>query len=350
MSAIVLTGGGTAGHCAPCFALVDNLKKDFDEIYYVGSENGPEKNFAAARGVKYFPVPTVKFERKIAPKTFLIPIKLARCVSAAKKTLAEIKPSVVFSKGGYVSLPVVLAAQRLNIPVISHESDLSIGLANKIAAKFSDKFLTAFDETSKQIKNSVSVGIPLDQKLFRPLNKKEVLKEFGFSGDKKVLLVMGGSQGSKALNDAYRLAEKDLLKKYDVICLAGKGKARTKVPDGVFETEFARDISRVYAATDLAISRSGANAVFELISLKIPTLAVPLPKGVSRGDQIENAEFFKSKGLIEILYEQDLSQKNLIDGVDKLNANSNKLISRMEKQPFQDSAAKITRILSEYSR
>lgn len=176
MSVIILTGGGTAGHCIPCFALLPDLKKSFDEIYYVGDKDKIESKLAEKHGVTFFYAPTVKLERRLTPKNALIPIKLLKAIAAAKGILKNLKPDVVFSKGGYVALPVVIAAHKLGIPVVSHESDLSIGLANKIALRYSAKLLTGFPPTAENIAKAEYTGIPLDKNLFKPREKGRLFK------------------------------------------------------------------------------------------------------------------------------------------------------------------------------
>ncbi len=350
MSVIVLTGGGTAGHSAPCIALIPDLKKIFDEAYYIGSKEGIEKNLVKKTGVTYFYVPTVKFERRLTLKNILIPAKLLSAVSAAKNLIKNLKPDVIFSKGGYVALPTVIAAKKLGVPVISHESDLSMGLANKIALKYSAKMLTAFEKTADGIQKAECVGIPLDKKLFCERDKAKILKKFGFERGKKVLLITGGSQGSRAINEAFGGARERLLKKYNVIHLCGKGKSSGVKAKGLYETEFAENMGEVFAACDLAVSRAGANTMFELAALCLPTLAIPLPKGNSRGDQVENAKYFKSKRLCEVLFEENLTPETLINSIERLQGEAAEISARLKKRDFTSANEKVLEILKVYAK
>lgn len=348
MSCIVFTGGGTAGHYAPNYAIIPLIKNDFDEIVYIGSKNGAEKLAAEKRGVKYYGVTTAKLVRSLTPKNALIPFKLLKGISEAKKILKELSPSVVFSKGGYVALPTVLAAHALGVPIISHESDLSVGLANKIAAKYSKSVLTSFKETAEKLPNAHYAGTPLREELFKPRDKAAIKKKFGFDENKKVLLITGGSQGSGAINETVKKSVYGLVNEYNVLHLCGKGKAADIKAEGYRQIEFAEDMGEVYAVADTALSRAGANTLFELIALKIPTLAVPLPKGNSRGDQIENALYFKDNGLIAVLMEENLTPETLISALKDLEKNRGKITSACGATNYRQSAKKIANYIKSY--
>ena len=348
MTSIVFTGGGTAGHYAPNYAIIPLIKGDFDEVYYIGSEAGKEKDEAKRQGVKYYGVTCVKFIRGFDIKNLAIPFKLVKGVAEATKILKKISPSVVFSKGGFVSLPVVIASKKLKIPVISHESDMSVGLANKIGGKFSSVVLTSFKDTKGAPKNSKFVGTPIRESLFKNRDKREILKKYGFSGNKKILLVVGGSQGSASINTAVRNALDELLKSYEIAHVCGKGKLSNVRRQGYKEIEFAEDIGELFAVADTAVSRAGANTLFELVALSIPTLAVPLPKGNSRGDQVENAEYFKDNGLIEALSEENLSPKTLVSALKLLEEKRETIIKNCSAKNFRESAKIIAEIIRSY--
>ena len=352
MSTIVLTGGGTAGHVVPCFALLPDLKKHFDEIYYIGRKEGVESDFAKKHGVTFFYVPAVKLERRLTLKNALIPIRLLKAISTAKHLLKNLKPDVVFSKGGYVALPVVIAAGSMNTPVVSHESDLTLGLANKIALKYSSKLLTGFEETAKNVKKAEYTGIPLDKSLFKARDKNALLKKFGLDKNKKTLLVTGGSQGASAINSAFYGAAEEISGKYNVIWLCGKGKLKRldNSLKNIYEAEFAQNMGEVFAVTDLCVSRAGANTLFELIALNIPTAAIPLPKGNSRGDQEENAAYFKRKGAIAVLPEDKLSPESLIHVIKRLDENSPKFKDACSHLNLTAANVRIISILSDFSR
>ena len=221
MATIILTGGGTAGHVTPHLAILPYVKNDFDKIYYIGSKNGIERDIIEKENIPYYPVSCAKLNRSLDAKNFIMPFKVVSGIIQAGKILDKLKPDVIFSKGGYVSVPTVLAAKKRGIPVIAHESDYSIGLANRITSRYCKKVLTSFPETAKQIKNGEFVGPPIRKCLFNVV-KKQAYADFGFSGQKPVLLITGGSQGAKTINSVVREALNDLLPKFDVIHICGK--------------------------------------------------------------------------------------------------------------------------------
>jgi len=221
MATIILTGGGSAGHVTPHLAILPYIKKDFDKIYYLGSNNGIEKNIINNENIPYYSLPCAKLNRSFSLKNFTIPFKLMSGIKKAENLIDRLKPDIIFSKGGYVALPVVIAGKRKNIPIIAHESDYTIGLANKISSKYCKRVLTSFPETAKHIKNGEYVGAPI-RKNCSSLSKSEIYKSFGFSGQKPVILVFGGSQGAFAINQSLNTALPDLLPKFDIIHICGK--------------------------------------------------------------------------------------------------------------------------------
>ncbi|MBQ6728238.1 MAG: undecaprenyldiphospho-muramoylpentapeptide beta-N-acetylglucosaminyltransferase [Clostridia bacterium] len=349
MATIVLTGGGTAGHVMPHLALLPYLKQDFDNIYYIGSEFGMEKEIIAKTGLKYYSVPCTKLIRKFTLKNFAIPFILYKGVRQAGKILDELKPDVIFSKGGYVSLPVVIAAKKRKIPVIAHESDYTVGLANRISAKYCDKVLTSFPSAAKTLKNGVHIGAPLKNSLYS-VNKAESLKFFGLSGKKPVILITGGSLGSAAINSATRNALNNLLPDFDILHVSGKGNLSGIKKTGYVEIEFTDKMERAFACAAVCVSRAGANTVFEMASLKLPMLLIPLPKTVSRGDQILNAEYFKNLGLARVLHQENLTNETLSDSVRALYSDRQKLADAFNAHPIENAAYKISQILGKYKR
>lgn len=348
MATIIFTGGGTAGHCTPNLALVPYLKNKFDKTYYIGSYNGIERDIISKTSIPYYPIDCAKFNRKLTLKNLSIPIKVYKGIKQAGEILDKLKPDVVFSKGGYVSLPVVIAAHRRNIKVISHESDLSAGLANKISSKYSTKVLTTFPETAKEFSNAEYVGAPIRRELFIP-KKKESVKSFGFTLDKPVLLITGGSQGSKAINSAVISALSELINDYNVIHICGKGNLyKEKTPIGYYQTEFLTDIERAFCACDVCVSRAGSNTLFELLALKKPTVLIPLPKGTSRGDQVVNAEYFQRKGLVNVLPQNVLTGNSLITAVNSAYANRHKTKLNFKNEQDFDATKKIAEIICSY--
>lgn len=350
-NSIVLTGGGTAGHCIPCLSLLPELEKSFDKIYYVGSENGVEKKLATDAGLTYFSVPCVKLVRKLTLKNLAVPFTLAKGVTEAKKLLEKIRPDVVFSKGGYVALPVCLAAEKLKIPTVLHESDLSLGLANRLARKKATLLLTGFGQTAENYPRAVFTGNPLRRELLQKRDRRAIIDKYGFKEQKPVLLVIGGSQGAGKINDALRNSLDKLLENFCILHIAGKNKTSGIKRDGYYETEYVSDMGAAFATADVCVSRAGANALAELVALKIPTLAVPLPKGNSRGDQEENAAYYARRGAIRVLEEKNLTTDTFIKEIFSTYAQKDSLKKACAKTGIVDANETIAdRILSVINR
>ncbi|MBO5884724.1 MAG: undecaprenyldiphospho-muramoylpentapeptide beta-N-acetylglucosaminyltransferase [Clostridia bacterium] len=339
---IVLTGGGTAGHIMPNIALLDKLKENFENIYYIGT-NGMEKEICNKNDINFYEISAPKFVRKLSFKTLSIPFKLIKSIHQCKQILKQIKPDVIFSKGGYVSIPVCIAGKKLNIPVISHESDLSIGLANKIILKYSNVLCTSFKETANYNKKCVYTGSPIRQDIFNG-NKKNVLEKFNYDKNKPTILFIGGSLGSTAINNiVYENIDK-LASIYNVLHISGKhGKPLTH--NGYYQVSFSDKIQDFFAACDICISRSGANTIFELASLQKLMLLIPLPKGNSRGDQVENALNFKNNNLANVLMQEDLDINNLLKQIDKTFKQKDYFISNMQKLDLKNANNKILKII-----
>ncbi len=346
MATIVLTGGGTAGHCIPNVALLPYLKKHFDEIYYIGSIDGIEKNIIEKENIQYYGIQCAKLNRSFTLKNLSIPFKVIKGIKSAGEVLDKIKPDVIFSKGGYVSVPTILAGKKRKIPIITHESDFTIGLANRLTAKYCKKILTTFPETANSIPNGQYVGPPL-----KNLNtsKYKALKHFGLSGKKPVLFITGGSLGAKAINDATRIALPKLLVNFDVLHACGKNNLSKDIYNGYIQREFIPDMSMAYAVADVCVSRAGSNTLFELLSLKKPCVLIPLPKGNSRGDQIFNADYFQKKGLVNVLQQNELTPDTLLALVTTTYLNRQKIDKVFSNFPIKSSCEKITEILIEYA-
>lgn len=337
MKRIVLSGGGTAGHVIPNLALLPFLEGN--EIHYIGS-GGMEKNLVKSSGVIYHEIPSVKLVRKLSFSTFGVPFKLLGCVRAARKVLSEIHPDVVFSKGGYVALPVALATSG-KTPLILHESDCTQGLANKLSYPKCDRLLTSFDRIRKN--KAECVGAPIRRSLYLG-NADKARSECGFSGRKKVLLAFGGSLGAKSIRDAVRKNADALTKKYDVVLVTGAdGSGERLTRDGWVEKEFLQNIPDYFALADAVISRGGSNSLFELMALKKPTLCIPLPKGVSRGDQIDNAAYFSEKGCIEVLPDGEYLADNLMSAIAGVEQNEKSLRKNMQRLKGIDGTREIAR-------
>lgn len=307
MKKIALTGGGTAGHITPNIALIPELKKRKFDIIYIGSKNGMEKDIIEKRNIPFFGITADKLRRYLDVKNFLMPANVIKGIGEAYKILKDNKIDVVFSKGGYVSVPVVVAASRLKISVISHEADFTPGLANKIATPLSKKVCCNFEETVKQLgKKGVFTGCPIRQELLSG-NKKKGLEFLDFKNDKPILFVTGGSLGSKYINDLIRNNLDRILNSFNVVHSCGRGKLDESINvNGYKQFELLTDkLPDVFASSDFVVSRAGANVIFELLALKKPNLLIPLSTKASRGDQILNANSFMKKNYSVVLLEED---------------------------------------------
>lgn len=345
MKKIILTGGGTAGHVTPNIALMDRLKKEEYEIYYIGSYKGMEREMIEKIGVSYVGISSGKLRRYFSLQNFIDPFKVLKGFSEAKKAIREIKPDVVFSKGGFVTVPVVYAAKKCGIPVIIHESDMTPGLANRLSISKADYVCTNFPETVKLLpkEKAVFTGTPIREELFLG-ERKEGLTFLGFSGEKPVLLVMGGSLGSLNVNKAIREILPTLLETFDIVHLCGKGKTEESLSNlkGYVQLEYIdKELRDVFAASDLVVSRAGANAICEILALRIPNLLIPLSANASRGDQILNAKSFRKQGYSKVLLEEELSGETLLKKIEKLYKEREKYIENMENSPQSDAIEKI---------
>lgn len=352
---IVLTGGGTAGHVTPNFALLPALSSEGYEVFYIGSKDGLEKKLVEDYNIPYYGVSVGKLRRYFSWKNFTDPFRIINGYFEAKAALKMLKPDVVFSKGGFVSVPVVRAAHRLHIPCIIHESDMTPGLANKLCIGAARYVCCNFPETTEYIrgKKGIHTGTPIRAELLTG-SKEAGLAFCGFSADKPVVLVIGGSQGARAINITIREALPKLTKKFNIIHLCGKGNLDETLTGyaGYVQYEYIKDeLKDLFAAADIAVSRAGANAIFELLALHKPNLLIPLPTKGSRGDQLLNANSFKASGYSDVLLEEDMTSATLMDKLDSLYLSSDKYIKTMEtKQKEADPISTIINLINEVSR
>ena len=350
---IVLTGGGTAGHVTPNLALKPELEARGYDIYYIGSYNGIEKGIIEKSGLPYYGISTGKLRRYFDLKNFTDPFRVIKGFADAKRHLKKIRPDVVFSKGGFVAVPVVLAAKTLSIPVISHESDMTPGLANKICFPAASKVCCNFPETMQYLPKNKAVlsGSPIRRELFDG-NRQKGLAFCGFINDKPVILLIGGSLGSAALNKALRSVLPSLREKYQIIHLCGKGNLSpelSKAP-GYAQYEFISDeLPDIMAASDLIISRAGANSICEILALLKPNILVPLPAGASRGDQLLNAKSFEKQGFSCVLYEEDITDDVLLSTIDKVYEERERYINAMKSAAQSNGVEIIANLLDELS-
>lgn len=331
---IIMTGGGTAGHVTPNLALIPSLKKKGFEVKYIGSKDGIEKDIVNNNKIPYYGISSGKLRRYFDIKNFSDPFKVIKGVFEARKVLSKEKPDVVFSKGGFVSVPVVIAASMKGIPVVAHESDMTPGLANKLASPFCDKLCVTFRESLKYIKHNKGVltGSPIRQEILNG-SKLLGLKYCNFDGKKEVLFVMGGSLGSKVINEVIRENLNELLKDFDIIHICGKGNVdgALKNKAGYRQFEFiGEELPNLMAAADYIISRAGANSIFEFLALNKPTLLIPLSRKASRGDQILNANSFKNEGYALVMEEEEINNESFMNKIKELKSKKKDLISNMK--------------------
>ncbi len=349
---IVLTGGGTAGHVTPNIALLPRLREMGYEIHYIGSYNGIEKKLITEQGVPYYGIDSGKLRRYFDLKNFSDPFRVVHGYGQAKSCLKKLRPDVLFSKGGFVSVPVVRAAASLHIPVIIHESDMTPGLANKLAIPAARKVCCSFPETMEYLPAGKAVlsGSPIRQELLQG-DRKKALDFTGFADNgKPVLMIMGGSQGSVAINTALRAGLDDLLADFRVIHLCGKGHLDESLKDreGYVQYEYIEgELKDLFALADIVLSRAGANSICELLALRKPSLLVPLSAQSSRGDQILNAESYRKQGYSMVLKEEDMTRETLVSALRELYSGRDSYIRAMETSSQSDAITVITDLIAE---
>lgn len=341
MKRIILTGGGTAGHVTPNIALLPRLKELNYDIHYIGSYNGIEKELIEQFGIPYHGIATGKLRRYFSVQNFTDPFRVLKGMSEAKKLVKVLQPDVIFSKGGFVSVPVVLAGKSCKVPTIIHESDMTPGLANKLSIPSATKVCCNFPETLDHLPEGKAVltGSPIRQELLRG-DKFKAHEFLNFKSDKPVILVVGGSLGAVAVNNAVRALLPELLKSYQIIHLCGKGKVdeSLKGVEGYAQFEYIKEeLKDLFALTDIVISRAGANAICELLALRKPNLLIPLSATASRGDQILNARSFERQGFSVVLEEEELTNEVLLSAINKLYENRESYIETMKQSSQQNS-------------
>lgn len=354
MKHIVLTGGGTAGHVTPNIAMIPALQEKGFQISYIGSYDGIEKKLIEEMGIPYYGISSGKLRRYFDPKNFTDPFKVLKGYHEATKLLKKLKPDVVFSKGGFVTVPVVIAAKHRKIPAIIHESDMTPGLANKLCIPSAVKVCCNFPETVKQLPadKAVLTGTPIRQELLEG-NELEALKFTGLKPGKPVLMVIGGSLGSVAVNTAVRRILPELVKEFQVIHLCGKDKLDPTLTslEGYVQYEYIKkELADLFALADIVISRAGANAICEINALKKPNLLIPLPANASRGDQILNARSFEKLGYSKVLEEEELTSDLLLKTIQELYRDRETYIKAMGKSNQMDSIGKIVDMLCECAK
>lgn len=351
MKKIVLTGGGTAGHVTPNIALLPRLKELDYEISYIGSYNGIEKGLIEAQQIPYYGISSGKLRRYFDLKNFSDPMKVLKGYAQARGLLHRLKPDIVFSKGGFVSVPVVLAAKHTRIPVIIHESDITPGLANKLAIPSASKVCCNFPETLEHLPEGKAIvtGSPIRRELYNG-DRAKACTYTGFTQKKPVILIIGGSLGSQVINEAVRKLLPTLLANWQVIHLCGKGNLDPTLHhmNGYAQYEYISDeLPDLFALADLVISRAGANAICELKALCKPNILIPLSRAASRGDQILNANSFQKQGFSYVIEEESLSEDTLLKGISEVWKEREAYIRAMRESEKTDAIAMITNLIEE---
>lgn len=347
---IVFTGGGTAGHVTPNLALIDSLHKNHWDIHYIGSDNGIEKTMIQAIKIPFYGIRSGKLRRYFSWKNFIDPFNVLVGLLQSYRLLRKLKPDVVFSKGGFVALPVVIAAYLNRIPVVAHESDISPGLANRLSFPFVTKICVTFEAAKNHFKRKDKIevtGTPIREELLQG-NKEKGLLFCGFTTQMPCILIVGGSQGSSSLNKVIREGLNDLSAHYQVIHICGKDKLDPsyKGKPHYFQIEYANEeLSHLLAASDLVISRSGANSLYELLVLAKPHILVPLSGKVSRGDQIQNARYYQNLGTSIVINDETISSKTLIAAIHHVFENQEVLVAKIKALNIQSATDKIIRLL-----
>lgn len=350
MKRIILTGGGTAGHVTPNIALIPRLKEEGYDIHYIGSYEGIEKKLIEDLRIPYHGIASGKLRRYLSVKNLSDPFRVIKGYGEASRLIKSLKPDVVFSKGGFVSVPVVVAAKNHKVPAIIHESDMTPGLANKICIPAAVKVCCNFPEAMEHLpkEKAVLTGTPIRQELFNG-DALEAIKFTKLQAGKPTILVVGGSTGSVKVNEAVRGCLDELLTKYQIIHLCGKDKLDPAYNDraGYVQYEYIKkELSSMMALADLVISRAGANAICEIQALAKPNILIPLGLDASRGDQILNAESFEKQGFSYVLKEENLTKESLLTAVDQVYKNRAEYKSAMEASPMTDSIEKIIGLIN----
>jgi UDP-N-acetylglucosamine--N-acetylmuramyl-(pentapeptide) pyrophosphoryl-undecaprenol N-acetylglucosamine transferase len=323
-------------------ALLPELKKHFDRVVYIGGIGGIEQEIAVANNLAYYGVTTVKLRRSLTIKNLAIPFRLLKGVKEAKAILKHIKPNVIFSKGGFVALPVALAGSAQKIPIISHESDITMGLANRLVARRCRTVCTTFSQTAEKYKNAAHTGAIIRPELY----SGDKTKIDGFTREKPNLLIIGGSQGSLAINRAVWGGIDRLLAGFNVLHIAGRGKTDPSIKKNNYvQCEYISAPQDAFAWADIVVSRAGSGAMCELLALQKPTVLVPLPKTESRGDQVDNAKYMESLGCCASLSQEHLTTDNLLNVLHKTLHSGRQIAQNCGKLGWLDGRQKVIDII-----
>lgn len=352
MKVIVLTGGGTSGHVTPNIALIPRLKKSGFSVHYIGSQNGIEKQLIEKEGIPYHAINAGKMRRYFDLKNLADIFRVMDGFRQSLSTINKLEPDVVFSKGGFVSCPVVWAAWVKKVPVVIHESDMTPGLTNRLSMPFAEKVCFTFPESRHHIPKNKGVltGIPIRESLLSG-DRNAGRRICGFTGTKPVIMIIGGSQGSENINRISRNVLNTLLHEFQVCHICGKGNINTDFIGikGYKQFEYINEEQpHLFALADLVVSRAGATTLFEILTLKKPNLLIPLSKKASRGDQILNAKSFEKQGFSRVLNEETLSGESYVSSIMEVYKNQDKYINAMKLSKTGNGVDEIMKILGKY--
>lgn len=352
MKRIVLTGGGTAGHVSPNQALIPLLLSEGWDIHYIGTKAGIERSLIEPmQGVTYHAVSSGKLRRYFDLKNFTDPFRVIAGAFQSFAIIRKLKPSVVFSKGGFVSVPVVVGAALCRVPVVMHESDITPGLANKLCKPFAKVVCTTFPECAKLLGDKgLETGTPLREAIFSG-SRERGLALAGFDGSKPVLMMIGGSLGAQSVNAVLREALPAITEKFDVLHVCGKGNLAPELEgtSGYRQFEYLSDeLPDAFACADVLLSRAGSNSLSELLALRKPALLIPYHSG--RGDQLLNANSLKARGLAHVMVQSDLTAESLPPALDALWEDRALLAQRMDALPSADGRQAVMEQIHRYAK
>jgi len=349
MKVIVMTGGGSSGHVTPNIALMPRLEQLGYSIHYIGSKNGMEKQLIENLGVPYHSINSGKLRRYIDIKNITDLFRILDGLRQSISVLRKLKPKVVFSKGGFVSCPVVWAAWFCRIPVVIHESDMTPGLANRLSIPAASKICYTFPESKEHIsaEKGILTGLPIRKSLLSG-DKSIGLKACGFSDKKPVVLIIGGSQGSENINKVIKKGLNSLLVDYQICHICGKNNVDPSLKSLSSYSQFEyidEEIPHFLAMADIIVSRAGATTLFEMLALQKPNILIPLSKKASRGDQILNAESFEKQGFSYVISEENFDEKALTEGIMEVYSTRAKYVNAMKSCNVVDSIDSIVKII-----
>jgi UDP-N-acetylglucosamine--N-acetylmuramyl-(pentapeptide) pyrophosphoryl-undecaprenol N-acetylglucosamine transferase len=355
MKTIVFTGGGSAGHVTPNIALMNKLQQLRWEVRYIGSAAGIEKELIEREGVPFDPISSGKWRRYFDLNNFKDPFRVIKGVYESYRLLRRWKPAIVFSKGGFVSVPVVVGSRMNKIPVIIHESDMTLGLANKISLLFATKVCVTFPESLQHVlgQKVMLTGLPIREDILNG-NAAKGYRFCDFHSQKPVILIMGGSLGSQVINQAIRDNLDSLLAQFQIVHICGKGNISQYLSGkrGYKQFEYIYDeLPDVMAMAGLVISRAGATSIYEFLLLEKPMLLIPLSLQTSRGDQLLNAKSFQKSGYADVFMEDELisTPESLAERVATLYANREVYKEAMSSRNKTNALETIVKLIETYA-